>query len=195
MDVKQAIESRRSIRRFKPDALPHETIEMILNAARLSPSGKNNQPWQFVVVQGDERTAMSEALQAGLQSMKDKGIPTGSAEYTFRIMKDAPAVVFVFNSKNPGPWEEKTVTEQVSSIVNIQSIGGAILSMLLRAQELNVGSLWICDTFAAYEELTSWLGWSGLLVAAVALGYADEAPAARPRQPLSELVEWRGKPE
>lgn len=195
MDVKQAIESRRSIRRFKPDALPCETIEMILDAARLSPSGKNNQPWQFVVVQGNEREAMSEALQAGLKAMKEQGIPTGSAEYTFRIMKDAPAVVFVFNSKNPGPWDEEKIEEQIASVVNIQSIGGAIYGMLLRAQELGVGSLWICDTFAAYAQLTSWLGWSGLLVAAEALGYADEAPAPRPRQPLGELVEWRGKPE
>ncbi len=195
MDVKQAIESRRSIRRFKPDALPRETIEMILDAARLAPSGKNNQPWQFVVVQGDEREAMSEALQEGLKARKDEGVPTGSAEYTFRIMKDAPAIVFVFNSKNPGPWEEKTLMDQIQSIVNIQSIGGAIQSMLLRAQELGVGSLWICDTFAAYPELTGWLGWSGLLVAAVVLGYADEAPAKRPRQPLKELVEWRGTPE
>ena len=192
MNVKQAIESRRSIRRFKPDALTHETIEMILDAARLAPSGKNNQPWQFVVVQGDEREKMHECLQAGLKSMKEKGIPTGSAEYTFRIMRTAPAVVFVFNSKNPGPWEEQSVTEQIFSIVNIQSIGGAIQSMLLRAQELEVGSLWICDTFAAYHELTEWLGRDTLLVAAVALGYADEAPAARPRVELGELVEWRG---
>lgn len=192
MDVKQAIENRRSIRRFKPDALSRETIETILDAARLAPSGKNNQPWQFVVVQGDEREKMSQCLQAGLKAMKDKDIPTGSAEYTFRIMRDAPAVVFVFNSKDPGPWEEQTITEQIFSIVNVQSIGGAILSMLLRAQELEVGSLWICDTFAAYKELTEWLGRDSLLVAAVALGYADEAPSARPRMKLEELVEWRG---
>ena len=99
MDVKQAIESRRSIRRFKPDALPQETIEMILDAARLAPSGKNNQPWQFVVVRGDEREAMSKCLQAGLASAKEQGIPTGSAEYTFRIMKDAPATVFCVQSQ------------------------------------------------------------------------------------------------
>ncbi|MBN1778530.1 MAG: nitroreductase [Clostridiales bacterium] len=192
MDVKAAVESRRSIRRFKPEALPRETIESILDAARLSPSGKNNQPWQFVVVQGDEREAMSARLQAGLKATQGKGIPTGSAENTFRIMREAPATVFVFNTKAAAPWEEQSVMERIFSVVNVQSIGGAIQSMLLRAQEMGVGSLWICDTFSAYEELCAWLGKDSLLVAAVSLGYADETPDARPRLPLSELVEWRG---
>ncbi len=192
MSVKQAIEARRSIRRFKPDALPREVIEQILDAARLAPSGKNNQPWQFVVVQGDQREAMATSLQAGLKSVKEQGIPTGSAEYTFRIMKDAPATVFVFNPNDTDPWAERTVPETMFRIVDTQSVGGAIMSMLLRAQELGVGSLWICDTLVAYRELCQWLGRDSLLVAAVALGYPDEAPAARPRHQLDELVEWRG---
>ncbi|NBJ14005.1 MAG: nitroreductase [Dehalobacter sp. 4CP] len=192
MNVQNAIENRRSIRRFKPDALPRETIEKILNAARLSPSGKNNQPWRFVVVQGKERERMSQRLQAGLKATKEQGIPTGSAEYTFRIMRDAAAVIFVFSSGDTAPWTEQTVTEQVFRIVDIQSIGGAIQSMLLQAQELGVGSLWICDTFAAYEQLLEWLGRKSLLVAAVALGYPDEAPGPRPRLALEEITEWRG---
>ena len=137
MDVKQAIESRRSIRRFKPDALPHETIEMILDAARLAPSGKNEQPWQFVVVQGDEREKMSKALQAGLQSMKViEGIPTGSAEYTFRIMKKRPRSSSCLTPRCR-PWDEQDGHRAASSASSIrQSIGGAIENMLLRAQEL-----------------------------------------------------------
>lgn len=192
MDVRKAIESRRSIRRFKPDALPNETIEAILDAARLAPSGKNTQPWRFVVVQGSEKEKMSECLQAGLKATKEQGVPTGSAEYTFRIMRNAPAVVFVFTAKDTVPLTEQTVMDRIFDIVDIQSIGGAIQSMLLRAMELNVGSLWICDTFAAYDQLCEWLGRKSLLVAAVALGYPDEDPGPRPRQTLNELTEWRG---
>lgn len=192
MDVLQAIRSRRSIRRFKPERLSRETIEAILDAARLAPSGKNNQPWRFAVVQGEEREQMFACLQEGLIASKASGRPAGSAEYTYRIMREAPATVFVFNSLGSAPWNEHTVIERVMGIVDIQSIGGAIQSMLLRAQELGVGSLWICDTFFAYNELTVWLKRDSLLVAAVCLGYPDEAPAARPRLPLADLVEWRG---
>lgn len=192
MEVWQAIQSRRSIRRYKADPIPRESIEAILDAGRLAPSGKNNQPWRFVVVQNEEREKMFSCLQAGLEKAKSTGIPTGSAEYTFQIMREAPATVFIFDPKDAAVQREQTVTERVFGIVNVQSVGGAIQTMLLRAQEMGIGSLWICDTFYAYDELCAWLGRDSLLVAAVALGYPDETPEARPRLPLDELVEWRG---
>ncbi len=41
---------RRSIRRLKPDPIPDETIDRIIEAARWAPSGFNTQPWEFIVV-------------------------------------------------------------------------------------------------------------------------------------------------
>ncbi|MCK4374337.1 MAG: nitroreductase family protein, partial [Candidatus Brocadiae bacterium] len=72
------------------------------------------------------------------------------------------------------------------------SIGGAIQTMLLAAQEVGLGTLWICDVFYAYEELRAWLGRGDQMVAAVSLGYADEAPGPRPRRPWQEVTEWLG---
>lgn len=46
--------SRRSIRRFKPDPVPDEYIEKILEAARWAMSGANGQPWEFIVVKNPE---------------------------------------------------------------------------------------------------------------------------------------------
>ena len=62
--------------------------------------------------------------------------------------------------------------------------------MTLTATELGLGSLWICDTYFAYEELNDWLKQEGELLAALAVGYADEAPKARPRKAREEVVEW-----
>jgi len=47
--VADAIESRRSVRAFKPDAVPKETIEHILAAASRAPSGNNIQPWNVML--------------------------------------------------------------------------------------------------------------------------------------------------
>ena len=44
MDVSEAIKNRRSIRKFKPDPIPEEKIRLLLEGARLSPSGTNTQP-------------------------------------------------------------------------------------------------------------------------------------------------------
>ena len=67
----------------------------------------------------------------------------------------------------------------------------AIENMTLAATELGLGSLWICNTFFAQEELNHWLNADGQLYAALAVGYADEAPAPRPRRKAELTVEWR----
>lgn len=192
MELMTAIQNRRSIRRFKSDPIPREALVEILEAARLAPSGKNLQPWRFVVVQGEARKEMAACLDAGLEGCREAGIPTGSAENTFRIMKEAPVTVFVFSRRDIFHPEARSVSDHVLSLVDAQSVGGAIEHMLLKATELGLGSLWIADTFFAYNELCTWLEEDSLLLAAVTLGYADEAPDARPRRALERLVEWRG---
>ena len=50
MDFYEVIKKRRSVRKYKPDAIPDQMLENILNAGRIAPSAKNYQPWRFVVV-------------------------------------------------------------------------------------------------------------------------------------------------
>ena len=50
MDVFEAIQTRRSIRRYTNAPVPKEDLETIVNAARLAPTGSNRQPWDFIVV-------------------------------------------------------------------------------------------------------------------------------------------------
>ncbi|MBI4332493.1 MAG: nitroreductase family protein [Chloroflexi bacterium] len=53
-DLLELVKKRRSIRRFKPDSLPDELVDKIIEAARWAPSGANSQPWQFVIVRDKE---------------------------------------------------------------------------------------------------------------------------------------------
>lgn len=48
------LKSRRSIRAFKPDPIPDEYIQKIIEAARWAPSGGNSQPWEFIVIKRKE---------------------------------------------------------------------------------------------------------------------------------------------
>lgn len=48
------IKSRRSTRRFKPDIIPEDDLEGVLEAARWAPSGENFQPWKFIVIKSKE---------------------------------------------------------------------------------------------------------------------------------------------
>ena len=71
------------------------------------------------------------------------------------------------------------------------SIGASIQNMLLRAQELGLGTLWIANTCFAYNELVQEIGTKDQLTGVVALGYGDEAPAPRPRKAWDDVVEYR----
>ena len=55
MHVSEAIASRKSIRAFKPDPVPRETIEEILKLASRAPSGGNVQPWRVYALMGEAR--------------------------------------------------------------------------------------------------------------------------------------------
>jgi nitroreductase len=62
MELVEAIEGRRSIRAFKPDPVPREMIETILQLATKAPSAINLQPWEFTVVSGKEKERLSRRL-------------------------------------------------------------------------------------------------------------------------------------
>ena len=64
MDVLEAIKKRRSIRRYRPDPIPDDVLNQLLDAVRLAPSGCNLQPWTFVVVRDkDTRQLLAEACR------------------------------------------------------------------------------------------------------------------------------------
>ncbi|UBH08529.1 nitroreductase family protein [Macrococcus armenti] len=59
ISLKQAIESRHSIKEFDPNiSIPHETMEEMIKLATKAPSSLNLQPWRFVVVDSDEAKAV-----------------------------------------------------------------------------------------------------------------------------------------
>ncbi len=106
-------------------------------------------------------------------------------------MENAPVIVFVMNTLGQSILEALTPEERVYEICNIQSVSASIQNMLLTATEKGIGSLWICDIYFAYAELSEWLNTDGQLVAAVAFGYPKESPQARPRKKLEDVVVWR----
>ena len=190
MNTLDAIAGRRSIRRFKDQPIPDEVLQTILTAATQAPSSKNRQPWRFVVVKSDKRAEMVRVMREGIAKEKARGEDPGSSEGSADIMEQAPVTIFIFDPGSMPPWLTRSIGQMFTDVVNIQSIGAAIQNMLLAAQDLGIGSLWICDVFYAYEDLRNWLGEEGQMIAAVSLGYADESPDARPRKPVSEVTRW-----
>lgn len=60
MDVLEAIQSRKSIRAFKQDPVPKETVEKILEISQRAPSGTNTQPWHVYACTGAVKQAITD---------------------------------------------------------------------------------------------------------------------------------------
>jgi len=54
MDFYEVIRTRRSVRSYKTDPIPDDVLRRILDAARISPSGSNRQPWKFIIVRDEK---------------------------------------------------------------------------------------------------------------------------------------------
>lgn len=197
MTVEETVKARRSIRKYKDVPVSKELIERVLQAGMAAPSSKNRQPWRFIVVSGQAKDDALKVMEEGLKRERlDPLIPQsapyiGGSQYTLKIMNQASVVIFVVNPLAVKMGDVMSNDARISEICNAQSLGAAVENMALTATELGLGSLWICDTFFAQRELDQWLGETGELYAALALGYADEAPQARPRKAYSDVVEWR----
>jgi nitroreductase len=191
METMEAISRRRSIRRFKDTPVPRELVEKVLAAAILAPSAKNRQPWRFVVLEGAARQKLARLMILGADLVEARGDKSGSCRNSARIVAQAPVTILVFN---PVYRHQGLIFDHVTyNAPDIQSIGGMVQTMLLAAEDLGLGSLWICDILYAYTAIRDWLGRQEEMVTAVSLGYPDEAPPARPRTSWQEITEWREK--
>lgn len=194
----QSIYERRSIRKFKEKAVSVDLINQIIDAGRVAPSAKNRQPWKYIVFGNENKQELLNVMEEGLEREENgiaelpesrNGIP--DARNTLKIMKEAPIIIMVLNTNGKSPFISVNADDRITEICDTLSIGASIENMLLTAEEMDLGTLWIANTCFAYKELVSYLDTDAQLVGAIALGYADESPTQRPRKKLDEIVEYR----
>lgn len=195
MELTQAIQERRSIRKYAETPLSQNLIERVIQAGLYAPSAKNRQPWRFVVVQEAAKAEMLNCMQRGLQrELASPILPQSKhylagAKHTASIMEQAPVTIFVINPLNDMACHD--FEARIYDLANVQAVGACIQNILLAAVDSGLGGLWNCDIFFAYPELNKWLGGSGQMVAAVCLGIPGEKPSARTRYAINDVVEWR----
>lgn len=200
--ITPVITARRSIRKFRTDAVSHTDLHEILRASMLAPSSKNRQPWHFTVLQGDAKTDFADTMEKGLnlevkahQPFLPKSLALINGAFTSaRIVRQAPVLILATNELAVAADFKAGLDtdDRIAELCNIQSIGAAMENMILEAQERGLGTLWLGDIFFAYPELAEWTaahdGGHGMLVAALCVGYAGEAPKARARKGFADCV-------
>lgn len=167
--VTENILSRRSIRKYLPQAVNRDTMQVILNCGINAPNGQNKQSWEVRVVD-------NPAFIDGLTEVFKRENPQAAADPDFKNMfRNAPTVVFVAND---GAYDY--------SQVDCGLLAG---NMMLSAWSMGIGSCclgspahFINNSPAAAEYLQKLDFSEGYrLLFCIAFGYPDETPAAKPR--------------
>ena len=98
------------------------------------------------------------AARRSIRKFKNTPVPRHIIEEIIKagalaIMRQAPVIIFVVNPLGLNLLTPQNAENRVFEICNAQSIGAAVENMSLAAVENGLGSLWICDTYFAQQEL------------------------------------------
>ncbi|MBU1233521.1 MAG: nitroreductase, partial [Proteobacteria bacterium] len=71
MDTLECIKTRRSIRKFTSEPVPRKEFEELISIARWSPSYKNSQPWEVIILSGEKKKGLSKMLVGLLEDGRE----------------------------------------------------------------------------------------------------------------------------
>ncbi len=161
------LKGRRSIRQYKPDPVPDDLLDQVLEAGRWAPSASNRQPWSFIVIR-------DEAIR--------KAVAQHAAYYFIRWahVDEAPVIIALC-----GEAKNRIYRQFLH-----EDIGLAGGQMMLQAAALGLGTCWIggldreaiADVLKVPEHLE--------LVGLLTLGFPNEDPEPTSRKPLEQLVHY-----
>ena len=193
MHFDQIIQTRRSIRNFKPDPASDKAISDIMEAARLAPSGSNIQPWRFIVIRSEEMKGKLKAATIFRFALKAPVIIACCSDFSAlngrpdRLVELVQAGAFDNVEKDGEYVPPERNQEQLLAYLNM-NVGIAITHMMFKAVDLGLGTCWIggFDPMKAKEILA--LDDHLHVVALLPIGYPERIPARRPRFPLENLI-------
>jgi len=168
MEVLEAIKLGRSVSKFKPDPIPEQKIQTVVNAARLAPSAENLQPWKFIVVSDEDR----KRKLAGMTT-NGRNLPEAPVLLVACARLDE-AVAMVGGYMNSYPVD----------------VGMAMAQLTLAATSEGLGTSWV---FAFNEEkVRALLGipQDARVVGLTPLGIPEELDPPSGRKHLSEILAY-----
>lgn len=160
----QTILSRRSVRKYTAEPVSPEMIATLTECARFAPSGLNNQPWRFVVIDHSETIRQLSAL-------------THSSE----IVASAPVLIAVFLDTAASYHREK----------DFMAIGAAIENILLAAHSMQLGAVWLGEILKNKEKVSDILQAPNVFepAAVIAVGHPNESdPGSAVRKLPGEII-------
>jgi nitroreductase len=168
MSVLEIIQKRRSVRRFKPDPIPEEVIEKLIEAIIWAPSAGNLQSRKFYFV--FNKNLKKEIAKASLYQM---------------FIEKAPLVIVACADKSI----ERIYGQRGRDLYMICDVSASIENLLLVAEEEDLGGCWVGAFDEEKIEKILNLPENLLPVAIVPVGFPEKIPPSPPRKEKEKLIE------
>ncbi len=222
MEMIEAVKTRKSIRGYKPDPVPKEVLEQILELASHAPSAMNTQPWEFTVLTGkvleNVRRSNVELLNSGVPPNPEHVVTSWPRESIYRQRQvDLAKQLFQLmdipreDKEKRAKWLERgfryfdapaaiilSTDRCLSESGPLLDIGAVIQTICLAALHFGLGTC-IEDQGTMYPEVLrkyAHIPESKRIIAAIAIGYPDwDFPANKvesEREPIKNMTTWLG---
>ena len=222
MDIREAINERRSIRDFKDDEVPATILREILEIACRAPSAMNIQPWEFTVIAGELldaiRFAIIEKLRAGEAPHSEHSVIGWPSKSVYRDRQvDLAKRLFKLmdiqreDADKRSQWIERgfrffnapsaiivCVDRVLAEGTPVFDIGAVTQNICLAALHYGLGTC-IEDQGVMYPEVLRefcHIPDSKQMIIGIAIGYPNwDFPANRletPREPVDSITTWCG---
>ncbi len=185
MDVLELIKTRRSVKSWKPDPVPREVVERLLDAAVWAPNHKLTEPWRFYVLGPKAKKKLAE-LRRRLRAEKvpDPEAPEVRAALQ-KVYDDTwatPALLAVACA---------TSDDRVRREEDYAATAMAVQNLLLAAASLGIGTYLRTGEMLEHPEMRALVDLPDdhRLFGVISLGYAAETPTKR-RTPAAEKTIW-----
>ncbi len=181
MDLLSGIESRTSALKLSAPGPTREHIERIIGAGARAPDHGRLRPWRFVVLEGDARKVLADAMAGLLQSKMPTATPEQLDAERNKPMR-APTIVVVAAHITKG---------KIPEIEQVLAAGAAAQNMMLAAHALGYGAMWKTGGAAYDATVKQVLGLAAEdhIVALLYLG-TIATPGPLVYSPTDGLVRW-----
>ncbi len=187
-EVFKAIYQRRSIRNFRPDAVPDDAIKEIIRAGTFAPTAMNAQPWRFVVIRNremimklsDKAKDLWVEQSKNMQSIELQRLADMVSRPNFSLFYNAPLLIMIFA-------DSRGFMPQVDCAM-------AAENMMLAAWSLGLGSCYI-GLAQPLERVTGIMKELGVsekhrLVASLILGFPADGVQKAPERNRDVILKW-----
>ena len=218
MDAVTCLKGRMSIRGFKPEPVPRSLLQEVFDLARWSPSYKNSQPWEVLLLSGERKEALSREmlrlLEAGAPNSPDLAAPDewppaeeAKINHLYQSREEAmgidlrdPKVIRKAKKANysfyGAPHAVYLFQEKTLSQWSLFDLGLFAQNLMLAAHAKGLGTVPQAFVTDYAQEIKEFLGIpaSKRLVLGLSLGYPDPAAPVNQlrtdRSSVEDFVRW-----